>query len=140
MNELFIFTDGGARGNPGPAAVGVYITDEEKKEIKSIGKKIGHATNNIAEYEAVITALNWLIENKVFIKDCKKINFYLDSQLVYSQISGVFRIKNSELREKLFAIREREAQIQISIHYNLIPREQNEKADFLVNKALDNLL
>jgi ribonuclease HI len=138
MNELFIYTDGGARGNPGPAGVGVYIHDQDKKTVAEIGKTIGHQTNNIAEYQAVVEAFDWLIGH--VSKEVKKINFFLDSQLVYSQIVGLYKVKNSDLREKLFTIREREARINIPIFYNLIPREKNTKADLLVNKALDNLL
>ena len=63
-NTLNVFTDGGARGNPGPSAIGVYITDGNKKEIAGFGKKIGIATNNVAEYKAVLEALSWIIENK----------------------------------------------------------------------------
>ena len=61
---LFIFTDGGARGNPGPAGIGVVVKDEKGTVIKKIGKRIGETTNNVAEYSAVIEALTWLIENK----------------------------------------------------------------------------
>ena len=140
MKELFVFADGGARGNPGPAAVGVYIEDKNKKEIKSIDKRIGNATNNIAEYMAVIEALSWMIEVNSTDEGYDKINLYLDSQLVYSQLVGLYKVKNSELREKLFAVKEKEAQLKIPIFYNLIPREKNKKADLLVNKALDNSL
>ncbi len=140
MNELFIYTDGGSRGNPGPSAVGVYITDEKKVEIAAIGKKIGHATNNIAEYKAVITALDWLIEKKDELTKITKIHFYLDSKLACSQITGVYKIKNAALRDCLFLVREKEAQIKKPIIYTFIPREKNEMADLLVNKALDNTL
>lgn len=139
MNELLVYVDGGARGNPGPAAVGVYIIDKNRKEIKSIGKKIGHATNNIAEYSAVIEALSWILEN-VKKEDYVKINFYLDSLLVCSQIKGIYKVKNSDLREKIFIVREKEAQINMPIFYNFVPREKNIEADLLVNKALDNFL
>jgi ribonuclease HI len=138
MNELFIYCDGGARGNPGPAAVGVYIIDKDNKEVKKIGKTIGIATNNIAEYSAVVEAFEWLIQN--LNNGYQKINFYLDSQLVYSQIVGLFKVKDGNLREKLFKIREKEAFVKIPIFYNLIRREKNKEADLLVNKALDNTL
>ncbi len=140
MNELFIYTDGGARGNPGPSAVGIYIIDDKGNEVLSFGEKIGFSTNNIAEYKAVIFALKWLISKKDNLKNIGKINFYLDSKLVCSQITGLFKIKNAKLRDCLFLIREKEAQIKIPINYSFIPREKNKKADLLVNKALDNNL
>lgn len=139
MNEFInVFTDGGSRGNPGPAAIGVYITDSDNKIIARFGKKIGIATNNVAEYRAVLEALSWIIANKEKIEKLTKIYFFLDSKLVYSQIVGLFKIKNGDLRNLLFSVREKEAQINTPIFYKNIPREQNKKADALVNSALDS--
>lgn len=140
MNEFInVFTDGGARGNPGPAAVGVYITDGDNNKIVGFAKKIGVSTNNVAEYKAVLEALIWIYENKEKLKRFDSISFFLDSQLVYSQIVGVFKIKNPNLRNLLFAIREKETGIKTPIFYKHIPREQNKKADALVNAALDRV-
>lgn len=136
-NSLNIFTDGGARGNPGPSAVGVYVEDENGKEIAGFGKTIGVATNNVAEYKAVVEALGWIIENKKDFSDKTKIYFFMDSRLVCSQIIGLFKVKNSDLRELLFSVRDREAQISFPIYYKNIPREKNTKADALVNQVLD---
>lgn len=138
-NALIVFTDGGARGNPGNAAIGVYITDENKNQLAGFGKKIGFATNNVAEYKAVISALDWIIENKKSLPKDTKIHFSLDSKLVYSQIIGVFKVKDANLRNLLFDVRDREAQINFPIYYKHIPREQNKKADAFVNLALDNI-
>lgn len=135
---LNVFTDGGARGNPGEGAIGVYIADENKNELAGFGKKIGFTTNNVAEYKAVISALDWLIENKKDIAKNAKIHFFLDSKLVCSQIMGIFKVKDVNLRDLLFDIRDREAQINLPIYYKHIPREQNKKADSFVNFALDN--
>ncbi len=139
MNILKIFTDGGSRGNPGPSAIGVYIEDENNKKISGFGKTIGIATNNIAEYRAAIEALDWVIENKKNYPKDTKIYFFLDSKLICSQIIGIFKVKNPQLRNLLFSVRDREAQINFSIIYKFIPREENKKADFLVNEALDRL-
>ena len=136
-NTLMVFTDGGARGNPGEAGIGVYITDENKKELASFGKKIGFATNNVAEYKAVISALDWIIENKKSLSKDAKIHFFMDSKLVCSQIIGLFKVKNADLRNLLFDVRDREAQITPPIYYKYIPREKNTKADAFVNQALD---
>lgn len=132
-----VFTDGGARGNPGPAAVGIYIEDEHKNKIVSFGNKIGHATNNAAEYKAVIFALEWLNKNKGELNNDSTINFFLDSELVSSQLSGIFKVKNPDLRDLLFKTRELEAELNANISYSYIPREQNVKADRIVNEVLD---
>ena len=140
MNNISIFTDGGARGNPGPAAIGVYITDEKGNKLAAIGKRIGDATNNTAEYKAVLEALAWLIENKKSLEKNAKIAFFVDSQLVYSQIKGTFKVKAESIRELIFTVREKQALLGLPLEWNHIPREKNKMADELVNLALDNLL
>jgi len=140
MNNILIFTDGGARGNPGPAAIGVYITDDKGNKLTAIGKRIGDATNNTAEYKAVLEALSWLIENREKLEKDAKIAFFIDSQLVYSQIKGLFKVKAESIREYIFTIREKEKQLGLPLQWNHIPREQNKTADSLVNLALDNIL
>lgn len=137
INNIKVFTDGGARGNPGPSAIGVYVTDLGGKKIAGFGKKIGIATNNVAEYTAVIEALDWIIENKKDFDRDAKIHFFLDSKLVCSQIIGIFKVKNSNLRNLLLLVRDREAQISFPIYYKHIFREKNTKADKFVNEALD---
>lgn len=138
IDTVNVFTDGGARGNPGPSAIGVYIEDGTNRKLAGFGRRIGIATNNVAEYKAVIEALDWLIENKKEFSKDTKVNFFLDSKLVCSQIIGIFKVKNANLRDLLLSVRDREAQITLQIYYKYIPREQNAKADTFVNKALDN--
>ncbi|OGH24276.1 MAG: hypothetical protein A3B47_04325 [Candidatus Levybacteria bacterium RIFCSPLOWO2_01_FULL_39_24] len=138
MNALNIFTDGGARGNPGPAAIGVYISDEKNKKIAGFGRTIEISTNNVAEYKAVIEALDWIIENKKALAENAKIHFFLDSRLVCSQIIGIFKVKNVALKDLLLDVRDREGQICLPMFYKHIPREQNAIADAFVNEALDN--
>lgn len=133
-----IYTDGGSRGNPGPAAYGVHIEDDLGKTVAEIGKTIGIATNNVAEYSAVVAAFDWLLENKNVLGEKETIYFYFDSQLIYSQIIGVYKIKNETLKKLLYEIREKRTHIPNEIRYIHIPREQNTKADAQVNKALDN--
>lgn len=140
MKSISVFTDGGARGNPGPSAIGVYIEDDLGNVLAKIGKRIGEATNNTAEYKAVIEALSWLIENKEKIEDNTKINFFVDSQLVYSQIKGLFKVKAESIREYIFTVRKKESELDMKIEWAHILREKNKKADQLVNLALDNLL
>lgn len=134
---IYIYTDGGARGNPGPAAIGFFIKDENGHEVFSHGEKIGVATNNVAEYKAVISALSWACQNKGRIKD-SKVNFFLDSKLVCSQINGIFKVKDSNLRTLLYKVREKESELKFVINYSFVPRERNEDADRLVNMALNN--
>lgn len=140
MHKILIYTDGGSRGNPGPSALGVYIEDENHKELVSIGKAIGITTNNVAEYSAILEAFLWLGQNPKLLQDDTKIYFYMDSLLAYSQIVGLYKVKNNRLREILFKIREQEAFLKKEIYYAHIPREENKKADRMVNLALDNML
>ena len=133
--NLIIYTDGGARGNPGPAAIGVYVVDSDGKEILRKSKQIGEATNNIAEYRAVIEALEWIRENAEGQSASWRIQFYLDSSLVVNQLNGIFKVKQKHLRELLLQIRGLEQEIGGKILYNFIPREKNKTADFLVNNS-----
>lgn len=136
VKTLMIFTDGGASGNPGPAAIGVIIKSKtnEEKIIHQLSKPIGQATNNIAEYTAVIEALKWLAANGEW--QAAKIIFYLDSKLLVNQLNGVFRIKNYQLRNLAIKIRQLEKAIGAHFTYQHIRRELNREADALVKKAL----
>lgn len=138
MNDsvLNIYTDGGSRGNPGPAAIGVVIKNSQEKTINAFGQAIGQATNNVAEYQALIAALVWL-KNQPQISQA---NFFLDSTLVVNQVNGLWKMKDANLRQLLINIRELEAQITAKLYYKAIPREQNSLADLQVNLALDKLL
>src|SRR5437870_5256891 len=126
-----VFCDGGSRGNPGQAAYG-FIVKKNGQIIKEAGVTIGIETNNFAEYTALIEALKWLSLN--FKKSDLKI--YLDSQLVVSQLSGIYKVKNAKIRDLVFQVRQLEPNFG-QISYKFIPREQNKIADSLVNKALD---
>lgn len=139
MKTINIYTDGGSRGNPGPAAIGVFI-ESGGKTLAEIGETIGETTNNFAEYSAVLRGLDFLLSSKDLLESTSNISFFMDSQLVSSQIKGTYKVKSSTLAELLLKIREKEAQIRIPIFYKFIPREKNKKADKLVNLALDNKL
>lgn len=134
--KLTIHTDGGARGNPGPAAIGVVI-EKEGKIIHEFGKKIGHATNNVAEYTAVIEALAYLKSKLKTLNSTLKVNFFLDSTLVVNQINGLFKVKEPHLRELLMHVRVLEQEVGGAITYAAVRREQNQRADYLVNEAFD---
>jgi len=135
MTKLKIYTDGGARGNPGPSATGFIIKSESGEIIAKIGRKIGEATNNIAEYQAVIDALIYIRDKKLFLNN--SLEFFLDSRLVVNQVNGLFKIKNSNLRLLLMKIRQLEKEAGGGINYRLVSREENREADRMVNQALD---
>lgn len=134
-NKLYIFCDGGSRGNPGPAAIGVVITDEAGKIVKTISRTLGETTNNVAEYMAVVAALEWIKNSyQTSVFSCQ---FFLDSKLVVNQLNGFFKVKNSRLRNFILKVRTLEQEIGADISYKLISRRHNIQADTLVNKALD---
>ena len=136
LDKLFIYTDGGSRGNPGPAAIGVYIEDGKGVVLQKIAQKIGETTNNVAEYAAVIKALEWF-KTSSFKSAISNLYFFLDSRLVVNQINGLFKVKNGNLRNFILKIRELEQETKTKISYQLIPRRKNWQADKLVNQALD---
>jgi len=141
MNYI-IHTDGGARGNPGPAAIGIVIEKAEGKNhtvIASYGKHIGKSTNNVAEYAAVKDALETICV-KLDERAGDRYDFFLDSLLVVNQLNGTFKVKDATLRDSLSRIRILEQQVGGVITYNQIPRSENVHADAEVNKALDIFL
>jgi len=131
--EVTIYSDGGARGNPGPAAIGVLICDPKGEALQEHRETIGEATNNTAEYTAVIVALE--LAKKL---GAKKINYFTDSELVCNQLKGKYRIKAPHIQALVRAVKEREAAFQ-KICYTHVPRthEKIKFVDRLVNQALD---
>ena len=128
---LTMLTDGGARGNPGPAGIGVVLKDAKKKNVATIAQYIGERTNNQAEYEAVLAGLNGARELGATALRC-----FLDSQLVAEQLSRRYKVKDAELG-KLFVQCWNAMQSFSAVTFQYIPREQNEEADALVNRAID---
>ena len=129
-NHLEIYTDGGARGNPGPAGIGVVMWSGNEL-IGTYSKYIGEKTNNQAEYEAVLLALQQAKRVKA-----QTIDVYMDSELAVNQLNRKFKIKNSELGS-LF-IKAWNMMIGFkSVKFHHIPREKNKEADKLVNTAID---
>ena len=137
--KLTIHTDGGSRGNPGEAAVGVVIEqviDGKTQLVHQFGKRIGTATNNEAEYQAVIEALVYVI-NGIDSDSFSEIHFVLDSLLVCQQLKGIYKIKEERLRIMAQRIQEFTQDIGKLISYSHVLRAQNREADRLVNEALD---
>lgn len=134
--ELVINTDGGARGNPGPAAVGIVYQAGEW--MSTYSQVLGTATNNVAEYMAVKVALEeWprLPESKSL--EIERVQFYLDSQLVVMQIMGKYKVKEPNLQKLHRDIKELLSGLKIPYAFSHVPRAQNAMADALVNQALD---
>jgi ribonuclease H / adenosylcobalamin/alpha-ribazole phosphatase len=126
-----LFTDGGARGNPGPAAYGYVIEADDGTVLAAHGEKIGVATNNVAEYRALIAGLAKAVELAV-----PEVEVVSDSELLVKQMTGVYRVKNDALRE-LSLEAARLARGIGKVTYTAVRREHNELADRLVNEALD---
>lgn len=136
--NIRIHTDGGARGNPGPAAVGVVLVAGSYQEKR--GRCIGDATNNVAEYTAVLDALSLLRTVLPEVGVVERIDFHLDSQLVVYQITGKYRVKEPNLQELNRQVKEGLAGLSLPYSFNYVPRAQNAEADCLVNQALDGAL
>ncbi len=124
-------TDGGARGNPGPAAYGYVLEAEDGTILAARGEKIGVATNNVAEYRALIAGLEKAVELQV-----GEVEVISDSELLVKQMTGEYRVKNEALRE-LSLEASRLARKLKRVTYRAVRREHNELADRLVNEALD---
>ncbi len=131
MNKLIIYTDGGARGNPGPAGLGVIIYDEDKKVVAEISEYLGTATNNQAEYQAIIAGLKKAVELKA-----DELEFYLDSELAVKQLNHEYKVKNKDLAPLFLQIYNLSLNFK-KITYTHISRERNQEADRLANEAMD---
>jgi len=131
MKKLKIFTDGGARGNPGPAGCGVVMFDEQKKQVGAYKKYLGETTNNIAEYNGVVLAME---EAKKI--GAEELDFYLDSELVVKQLKREYKVKNPELAKLFVRIFNMQQDFK-QVNYQHIPREMNKLADKLANEAMD---
>jgi ribonuclease HI len=126
-----LFTDGGARGNPGPAAYGFVLEDEDGTVLAAEGAPIGIATNNVAEYSGLIAGLRRAIELAV-----AEVEVVSDSELMVKQLRGEYRVKNEALRV-LFVEATQLARQLARVEYRHVKRAHNELADRLVNEALD---
>lgn len=130
--KIIIYSDGGARGNPGPAAAGVVLyAPDRKRVLATISQRLGQATNNQAEYEAVALGLEKALALGATEAEC-----YLDSELVVQQLSLKYKIKNQSLGP-FFVRAWNLIQRFKRVKFHAIPREENKMADRLVNQALD---
>lgn len=131
IDKLIIYTDGGARGNPGPAGIGAVLKNENGEIVAEISEYIGETTNNQAEYRAVAAAIA-----KARELGAEELNFYLDSELVVKQINGEYKVKNKDLAPLFVKIYNARQGFKKTT-FRHIPREKNGEADRLANLAMD---
>ncbi len=134
MKKLIIHTDGGARGNPGSAGLGVFITDESGAVLKEHGRYLGEQTNNYAEYMAIIDALT---HARDFGAD--EVDMYMDSELAVKQLNGEYRVKNPGLAVLFMQVHNLKLSFR-KVRFMHVRRERNKDADRLVNEAIDRHL
>lgn len=128
---LIVHIDGGSRGNPGDAGFGVHVQDSEGRVVAELYGFLGRATNNVAEYQALLHALKWAAA-----RGEKRLSVFSDSELLVRQIEGRYKVKNADLRplyEQARILMTRFAEVKLA-H---VRREQNVEADALANRALD---
>jgi ribonuclease HI len=131
QHYLVAHSDGGARGNPGPAGYGVVIQDQSGKKVASLSEYLGHQTNNVAEYQGLIAALEYTLQHGP-----KALKLISDSELLVRQIKGIYKVKNAVLQDLHARAKELIAQLDwFSIGHAL--REHNQEADRLANEAMD---
>lgn len=131
-SDRIAYIDGGSRGNPGPAGYGVVIQDLTGNAVDTLSKSIGRATNNVAEYHALLAALEHVLEQNV-----QRLQVYCDSELVVRQMQGRYRVQSADLKPLHERARQLASRLErFTIQH--IPREQNRLADQLANEAMDH--
>lgn len=129
--KLIIHTDGGARGNPGPAGLGVIIKNENGKVVATMARFLGKLTNNQAEYRAIIAGIH-----KARELGAEEVDFYLDSELAVKQLNREYKVRNKELQPLFVEIYNQSLQFK-KVKFHHVRREFNKEADALANEAMD---
>ena len=136
--NLIAHIDGGARGNPGPAAIGVVVTDDQGNVLFEEGKTIGTATNNEAEYRALIYLLEKAATDPVLTNSgAENLRVHCDSQLLVQQVTGNWKIKEPRLQELYNQVQAVKVAVPFDLRIKHVPREDNKRADQQLNQALD---
>ncbi len=130
QQSIRLFTDGGAQPNPGPAASAFVLVDEQDHVVDSAGQSIGDATNNVAEYMGLIFGLQACLKHGY-----KKVQSYMDSQLIIKQMNGEYRVKDARMKQLHQHAKDLAAQFS-SVEFHWIPRKQNRIADALCDQVL----
>ena len=131
MEKVIIHSDGGARGNPGPAGIGAILHDVDGKVVAEISRHLGETTNNQAEYKALIAGLEKAEDLKA-----KEVECFLDSELVVKQLNREYKVKNAELAPLFLKVHNLSLSFK-KIKFTHVRREQNKEADRLANEAMD---
>ena len=129
---LYAATDGASRGNPGESGVGVIVRDESGREVLTLCGYLGTATNNIAEYSALVLLLQEM--QKI---PCTRLVVQSDSELLVRQVNGVYKVKDPGLKKKFNEVQRLRAASPFVLELNYVPREQNIDADRLANRGID---
>jgi ribonuclease HI len=137
MKKITIFTDGGSRGNPGPAAVGAQIVDGDGKVLREVSETIGNATNNYAEYMAVVRGLQTAKDLLGKASKETAIELKMDSELIQKQLTNQYQIKDPGLVPFFIEIHNMRVASFPNLTITHVKRELNKEADRLVNEALD---
>ncbi|MDD2745439.1 MAG: ribonuclease HI family protein [Candidatus Gracilibacteria bacterium] len=132
MTKLIVYSDGGARGNPGPAGLGVYICTPEHTPVERRFKYLGETTNNVAEYSGALLGIE-----RAIALGATEIELRADSKLVIEQLKGNYKVKNLGLKEIHTQIQILLQQASVPITFTHVPREKNKEADRLSNVAMD---
>lgn len=132
--KYIMYTDGGARGNPGPAGIGGVVFDMEQNVVAEVSAYIGKDTNNQAEYQAIVATLEAARDAGATAVDC-----YMDSMLAVQQLSGKWKVKNPGIAKQVILVHNVATQIG-RVTYTHVRREKNKHADRLVNEAIDKAL
>jgi len=127
------YTDGGSRGNPGPAGYGVHIVDADGQTVAELIGPLGHTTNNVAEYSGLIAALQWAVDHGE-----RRVQIRMDSELVIKQMLGVYKVKHAAMQPLHAEARRLVAQLD-RVKFEHVRRELNKVADALSNKAMDRV-
>ena len=130
-SHCHLYTDGGARGNPGPAAGGAVLKSPEGEVVDTCSKYLGETTNNQAEYIALIIGLEMALEN-----GCTDLAVFMDSELAIKQINGEYKVKNSEIAKRFLEVHNLRLKFK-KLTFTHVRREKNTEADALVNKCID---
>lgn len=132
-SSLLAWTDGGARGNPGPAGIGGVIKDDTGTIVATVSEFLGEATNNVAEYTALLRTVE-----KCRSLGAQRVHLHLDSELVVKQVKGEYKVKNPNLKPLHMAVKT--ALVGLDVEITHVPREMNHEADALANEAMDGAL
>lgn len=134
--HIIIHTDGGSRGNPGPAASAFTVHSPQNEVIHEASMYLGVATNNVAEYTALRMSMEWVLQNKSNM-DISQVDIVMDSELVVKQMRGEYKIKDITLQKIAAEVKRIEKDLSVAVTYAHVRRAENARADELVNQSLD---